>query len=288
MAKSDKQKVSDIFGFINKFAPNSELNQGLEALNQAQRLVQKFAKSSKAKTSSKIKHKSRGAINTFIASMTSSRGFSRASNYEIIFNLPAGMTDLGKSRQLTLHCDTISWPGHDLQVQARRIASEPSRQLVQSHAFAGTIAATFYLSVNHSERAILEQWQQMAVDRRTHKANYYDEYVGGMEMYQLGSAAATKTHTYDERSSDQLRGGRQEGYDSEAYGHQTPVITSEKTHAAVRTFGIKVFEVYPATIAVSEYAYESANMIQKLTVEFNYRQHLPILINSENMIPAIR
>ena len=56
----------------------------------------------------------------------------------------------------------------------------------------------------------------------------------------------------------------------------------------MRTFGIKVFEVYPATIAVSEYAYEAANTIQKLTVEFNYRQHLPILINSENMIPAIR
>jgi len=287
MAKSDKQKVNDIFGFINEFAPNSELSRGLEALNQTQRLVNKFSKSSKEKTSSKIRHKSQGAINTFIASMVNARGFARQSNYEIIFNLPSGIpTEYG--RQLTLHCDTISWPGHDLQVQSRRIASEPAQQLVQSHAFAGTIAATFYLSVNHNERMILELWQQLAVDRRTHKANYYDEYTGGMEMYQLGSAAATKTHTYDERSSDRLRGGREEGYESEAYGHLNPVVTSEKTHAAVRTFGLKVDDVYPATIAVSEYGYEFANAIQKVTVEFNYRQHMPILINSGNMIPAIR
>ena len=67
--------------------------------------------------------------------------------------------------------------------------------LVQSHAFAGTIDAIFYLSADHRERFLLEQWQELAVNRYTHKANYYNEYVGGMEIYQLGSAKATRTFT---------------------------------------------------------------------------------------------
>ena len=44
-------------------------------------------------------------------------------------------------------------------------------------------------------------------------------------------------------------------------------------------------EVYPATIALTEYMYESANMVQMLAVTFNYRQHLPININDGNKRP---
>ena len=183
-------------------------------------------------------------IQEFIGSMSKAKGFARPNKYEVVFNLPALLNSSIDARQLTLHCNTLGWPGHDLQTQSRKLASEPGIEMVQSHAFAGTVSATFYLDTEHSERFLFEQWQELAVNRYTHKANYYNDYIGQMEMYQLG-----------------------------ADGN--------------RTYGIKVDDVYPETVSVSEYTYEVAEAIQTLTVSFTYRQHLPINIHDGNKRPTI-
>ena len=186
-------------------------------------------------------------VQAFVASMSKAKGFARPNKYEVVFNLPALLNNSIDARQLTLHCNTIGWPGHDLQTQSRKFASEPESLFVQSHAFAGKISATFYLDTEHSERFLFEQWQELAVNRYTHKANYYNDYIGQMEMYQLSS---------------------EEG-------------------AEIRTYGIKVDDVYPETVSVSEYTYEVAGAVQILTVSFNYRQHLPINIHDGNKSPTI-
>ena len=56
-----------------------------------------------------------------------------------------------------------------------------------------TISASFYLDKHLRERHFFELWQKMCVDNVTHKANYYDDYIGSMEIYQLDS---TNTPTY--------------------------------------------------------------------------------------------
>ena len=216
-----------------------------------------------------------GAIDSFISSMNKSEGFARAANYEVVFKFPIGINVPSRGQQLSMHCNTISWPGHDLQVQSRKHASEPERNLVQSHAFEGTIDAIFYLSADHRERFLLEQWQELAVNRYTHKANYYNEYVGAMEIYQLGSAKATRTFTTE---GAPIKGNPHVDKEADKHFYQ-------RTNIAVRRYGIEVMEVYPATIALTEYMYESANMVQMLAVTFNYRQHLPININDGNKRP---
>ena len=216
-----------------------------------------------------------GAIDSFISSMNRSEGFARAASYEVVFKFPVGISVPSRGQQLSMHCNTISWPGHDLQVQARKHASEPTRNIVQSHAFEGTIDAIFYLSADHRERFLLEQWQELAVNRYTHKANYYNEYVGAMEIYQLGAAKATRTFTTE---GAPIKGNPHIDKEADKHFHQ-------KTNIAVRKYGIEVMEVYPATIALTEYMYESANMVQMLAVSFNYRQHLPITINDGNKRP---
>jgi hypothetical protein len=216
-----------------------------------------------------------GAIDSFISSMNKSEGFARAANYEVVFKFPVGISVPSRGQQLSMHCNTISWPGHDLQVQSRKHASEPERNLVQSHAFAGTIDAIFYLSADHRERFLLEQWQELAVNRYTHKANYYNEYVGAMEIYQLGAAKATRTFTTE---GAPIKGNPHIDKEADKHFHQ-------RTNIAVRKYGIEVMEVYPATIALTEYMYESANTVQMLAVTFNYRQHLPININDGNKRP---
>jgi len=216
-----------------------------------------------------------GAIDNFISNMSRSGGYARSAQYELVLNLPKGITEARqeRSQQLTLNCETLTWPGHDLQTQSRKHGNEPEQYLVQSHGFEGTITATFYLSEDHTERFLLEQWQELAVNRHTHKANYYSNYVMPAEIYQLGSAAATRkfySRTAEGPRNEEIR----------------ETLTGEdKTHIAVRTYGITLEDVFPSTIALTEMSWAMPNEIQRLTVTFQYRQHLPIHIHNGNRTP---
>ena len=155
------------------------------------------------------------ALQDFIASMNRSKGFARLSRYAVVITPPSNLNRLidraqsekppnititdeqernmdqlkamssNLGQQLSLHCNSISMPGHDLQAQDMQHGSAPGRQIVQSHDYAGTIAASFYLDSHLRERHYFEKWQKMAVSTTTHKANYYNDYIGSMEIYQL-------------------------------------------------------------------------------------------------------
>ena len=148
------------------------------------------------------------------------------------------MTNLTQSlgRQMNIHCDTVSMPGHDLTSEAITQYGPP-RQYVTGHAFTGTIAASFYADKYLRERHFLELWQKMAVNMTTHKAGYYDDYIGKMHIYQLGA----------------LDGDG-------AVGRDYP------------TYAIEATEVYPETISAVEYNYGSTNQIVKINVGFQYKQ----------------
>ena len=202
-----------------------------------------------------------GAINNFITQMSKSGGYARSSQYELILNLPGGVVNATqRSQSLTLNCETLSWPGHDLQTQSRKHGNEPERYLVQSHGFEGTITASFYLSMNHSERFLLEQWQELAVNRFTHKANYYDDYIGSMEIHQLSSTGALTAGI----------AGLNVTFAGEGLGR----ITGDSTE--MTTYAIKALEVYPATVGDIEYSYDSGNQISKLSVGFAFKQWVRI------------
>jgi hypothetical protein len=152
-------------------------------------------------------------IQNFIASMGRAKGFARTSKYAVIITPPNNLKGILESqgqpttegeavtalqnvgnemrfdnevtRQVNLHCNSVSMPGHDLQAQDVQHGSAPGRQMVTSHDYAGTIAASFYLDSHLRERNFFERWQQMAVNNQTHKANYYDDYIGTMEIFQL-------------------------------------------------------------------------------------------------------
>ena len=137
-------------------------------------------------------------------------------------------------RQVNIHCDSITFPGHDLQTQEIQYGSEPNYNQVTSHGFAGNIVATFYADKYLRERQFFEQWQKLAVNTISHKANYYDNYVGKMHMYQLGA--------------------------------DTTVDRDMPTYA------IEAIDVYPEKIGTMDYGYSLGNQIQKITIEFSYKQ----------------
>ena len=131
-------------------------------------------------------------IQNFIASMNKSGGFARLSKYAVVISPPAKLLSedsnrflVNTQRQVNLHCSSVSMPGHDLQAMEQQHGSAPGREIVRSHDYEGTIAATFYLDSHLRERHFFEQWQRSAVNTQTHKANYYDNYIGELEIYQL-------------------------------------------------------------------------------------------------------
>lgn len=137
-------------------------------------------------------------------------------------------------RQINIHCETVSMPGRDLQSQAVQYGTDIARDMVQSHAFAGNIEATFYADKYLRERHFMEAWQNLCVDPVSHTAGYYDDYVGKMHIYQLGS--------------------------------------DTDVNRDMPTYAIEAIDVYPTTIGAVEYGYGKANEIAKITVGFAYKQ----------------
>ena len=145
-------------------------------------------------------------IQEFVSSMSKARGFARTSKYAVVITPPSSLKALmfesnvtterihgptmmpwekQVGKQINLHCNSVSMPGHDMQAQDVQHGSAPGRQMVPSHDYNGTIAASFYLDSHLRERLFFEQWQKMIVNKSTHKAYYYDDYIGSMEIFQL-------------------------------------------------------------------------------------------------------
>ena len=145
------------------------------------------------------------------------------------------MNDLLSSygRQVNINCDTITMPNKQMQTQSVQYGSEPTRDMVQTHEFPGTIDATFYADKYLRERHFFEAWQRMIVGEHTHKANYYDNYIGKMHIYQLGA-------------------------DSE--------ISRD-----MPTYAVEAMEVYPFQIGSIDYGYAKTNEVVKINVEFAYK-----------------
>jgi hypothetical protein len=137
-------------------------------------------------------------------------------------------------RQVNIHCDSVSMPGRDLQSTPIKYGTDVERDMVTGHGFAGNIEATFYADKYMRERQFMEYWQNLAVDPITHTAGYYDDYVGKMHIYQLGS-------------------------DSEV-------------NRDMPTYAIEALDVYPTTIGPVEYSYGKSNEIARVTVGFAYKQ----------------
>ena len=220
-----------------------------------------------------------GQIDNFRASVAKAKGFARPSKFAVRINPPSLFTsanlanntyvangqsvfsenseflkakravdEMHKSMrgQINLFCSSIEMPGHDLQTQQQQHGSAPVRDMVTSHAFEGMITASFYLSEDLKERHFFEQWQRMAVNVETHKANYYDEYTGKMEIFQLSN-----------------------GLDS---GLPFPTFIDKLVDVDMAEYDIRASEVYPATISGIEYGYERGNQIATMAVGFNYRE----------------
>jgi len=213
------------------------------------------------------------AITDFISIMNRAHGFARSARYEIVLHPPKGMVDRlagvnlsNYTRDISLMCDTIAMPGHDLNTHTAKYGTAVATQMVTGHKFEGTIAATFYLDTNFETQSYFTLWQNAAVDNATNKVRYYKDYAGSMEIYQLSSdysANQTMNSPFDGLNYT----GKWEG---PANRHRNTRQVNQMV--TKRTYGMLVEEVYPETIGSIEYAYATVDTIALLPVEFQFRK----------------
>ena len=189
-----------------------------------------------------------GGLNAFLQHNASRDGYAKANRYEVVIGLPTGVAqgseqDAGKSamagavqgqlagetaRRISFRCDSISIPGRNLRTQMNSNIYGPPHEIVQGITFA-PVQATFYCGSDLAERYFFEEWQKVSYNPDTFNINYYKEYVGAVDIYQLNEQ--------DER-----------------------------------TYGVRLEEAFPKTVAEIAYGHASANTINKVTVEFQYRK----------------
>jgi len=143
-----------------------------------------------------------GSLNAFLQHNSSKDGYSKPNRYEVILGLPSGavsspetsgkdasattvrLLDSDAARRISFRCDTIAIPGRNLRTQLNNNIYGPPHEIVQGQTY-GEVQASFYLGNDLAERYFFEQWQKVTYNSETFNINYYKEYVGSVDIFQL-------------------------------------------------------------------------------------------------------
>ena len=93
-------------------------------------------------------------------------------------------TGEGTTRKVGLQCETIEFPGRNLDTAPDSNIYGPTREIVQGYSYA-ELSGTFRCSSDMREKLFFETWQRLAYNPQTWSMGYYDDYSGGIQIYQL-------------------------------------------------------------------------------------------------------
>jgi len=144
-----------------------------------------------------------GVLNEVLSGYHSDDGYARANRYEVMLHAPTGEKGTGKAnlqnifsqvmgqakgdgtvRKTGLRCESISFPGRNLDTSPDTNIYGPTREIVSGFSFA-EVSATFVCSSDMNEKLFFETWQRLAFDPQSWALGYYDDYVGSVDIHQL-------------------------------------------------------------------------------------------------------
>ena len=143
-------------------------------------------------------------LNELLASTHDKDGMAFPSRYEVLFLPPSGTrgtggvgasTNLfsqtllgqvggGDARDVSYQCNSIVFPGRNITVTEDTNIYGPTREIASGFTY-GDITAKFYCHNDYRERKFFETWQRLAYNPQTFAMNYYDDYTGTIQIYQL-------------------------------------------------------------------------------------------------------
>ena len=90
----------------------------------------------------------------------------------------------GTVRATGLRCESIAFPGRNLDTTPDDNIYGPAREIVKGYSF-GDVSAIFQCSSDMKEKKYIETWQRLAFNPQTFAMNYYDDYTGTIQIFQL-------------------------------------------------------------------------------------------------------
>ena len=136
---------------------------------------------------------------------------------------------------VSLMCTDITMPSRTFNTSPYRIAGAPYKYPTQVQY--GDITATFIGDKFLRLRRFFELWQSMMYNNQTGMWNFYKEYIGNVDIFQLGQFEAL-----NDRDS--------------------------------ATYGVRMREAFPSAIGDITYSSGAQNEYVKITVTFSYRDWL--------------
>jgi len=209
-----------------------------------------------------------GVLQRFQAEINQGEGMARPNRFLVIINPPArsklsnaellasefgggsagtnnDLESLNTANNIGLLCNKVTMPSRDVNTQSH-ITYGPKREMPYAYSFSGEVECTFYGDKFLRQRMFFENWQKKIFSNETHNMNYYDNYVGSMDILQLGQ--------FDAKADDDAR----------------------------VTYAVRLFEVYPQTIGSLDYTYGANNAIVELPITLNFRYWKNLTIDQVN------
>ena len=145
---------------------------------------------------SKIEGTAYAVLNEIFGVFRGKGGFARPSRYEVILHPPAGTNaNITSSqiqefkgddtvRQTSLACENISFPGRNIDTTEDTNIYGPTRQIATGFSYA-EVSATFRCSSDMKEKLYFETWQKQSFNTQTWSMQYYEDYIGAVQIFQL-------------------------------------------------------------------------------------------------------
>ena len=146
---------------------------------------------------------------------------------------------------IDMMCSKVTLPNRDINTASHQMYG-PRREMPYAYSFSSNVECTFYGDKFLRQRLFFENWQKKIIDINSHNLDYYDNYVGSMDIMQLGQ--------FDSKQDDDAR----------------------------VTYAVRLYEVYPQTIGSMDLSYGADNEIASVPVTLNFRTWRNLTIDQIN------
>ena len=204
------------------------------------------------------------SIGRFVSEINRGEGIARANRFLIrlyppkqVYSTDFDRVDTLQSndmiKNVELMCTSVALPHRDVLTE-NFVTYGPGRKMPYAYGYGSKIECMFMGDKFLRQRAFFETWQGIMHSLDTHNLQYYDNYIGSMEIYQLGQYRETDQDT---------------GY-SDNYR---------------LTYGVRLHEVYPETIGEIQYQSLTDDPIpMDIPISFAFRTWENITLDALNNV----